>query len=193
MPRPRWTKPVYWGWSQPCHCRWRSQVRFGSAGRSGERSPRPSADIFWRRRHWAVFRISARSSRRSPRPLRFLARPKKEIEAAAKRLLPIIAATIGDGFDVAVEPCASQIGSGALPMETVPSFGIAIRPHAAKRGGRRLAALSIAFRGLPVPVVGRIENQTLIFDVELVSVKPAAAAGSAAPHPEIPPPQPQKK
>lgn len=33
----------------------------------------------------------------------------------------------------------------------------------------------------------------LIFDVELVSFKPAAAGGSAAPHPEIPPPQPQKK
>ena len=62
-------------------------------------------------------------------------------------------------------PCASQIGSGALPMETVPSFGLAIRPRAAKRSGRLLAALSTALRRLPVPVVGRIEDKALILDL----------------------------
>jgi L-seryl-tRNA(Ser) seleniumtransferase len=97
--------------------------------------------------------------------LRLLARPEAEIEAAARRLLPIVAAKIRDTFDLAIAPCASQIGSGALPMETLPSFGIAIRSRRAKRGGRRLLALSTALRGLPVPVVGRIENQALILDL----------------------------
>ena len=37
-------------------------------------------------------------------------------------------AQVGDGFDVEVAPCASQIGSGALPLETLPSAGLAIAP-----------------------------------------------------------------
>jgi L-seryl-tRNA(Ser) seleniumtransferase len=108
-----------------------------------------------------------------------LARPKKEIEAAARRLLPIIAAKIGDGFDVAVTPCVSQIGSGALPMETVPSAGLAIRPRAAKHGGRLLTALSMALRRLPVPVVGRIEDKALFFDLRCLDGEDAFIANLA--------------
>jgi L-seryl-tRNA(Ser) seleniumtransferase len=50
-------------------------------------------------------------------------------------------------------------------METVPSAGLAIRPRATKHGGRLLSALSMALRQLPIPVVGRIEDQALIFDL----------------------------
>jgi L-seryl-tRNA(Ser) seleniumtransferase len=50
-------------------------------------------------------------------------------------------------------------------METVPSSGLAIRPRAAKHSGRLLTALSMALRRLPVPVIGRIEDQALIFDL----------------------------
>ena len=61
--------------------------------------------------------------------------------------------------------CASQIGSGALPLETVPSAGLAIRPtERAGAGGRcRLTAASCA--RLPIPVIGRIEDQALILDL----------------------------
>jgi L-seryl-tRNA(Ser) seleniumtransferase len=111
-----------------------------------------------------LYRDPDRVAERLP-TLRLLARPKIEIEAAARRLLPVIAAKICDGFDIAIAACASQIGSGALPMETVPSAGLAIRPRAAKHGGRLLAALSMALRRLPVPVVGRIEDKTLLLDL----------------------------
>jgi L-seryl-tRNA(Ser) seleniumtransferase len=111
-----------------------------------------------------LYRDPDRVAERLP-TLRLLARPKKEIEAAARRLLPIVAAKIGDGFDVAIAACASQIGSGALPMETVLSAGLAIRPRAAKHSGRLLTALSMALRRLPVPVVGRIEDKALLLDL----------------------------
>src|SRR5580698_3340811 len=111
-----------------------------------------------------LYRDPDRVAERLP-TLRLLARPKKGIEAAARRLLPIVAAKIGDGFDVTVAACASQIGSGALPMETVPSAGFAIKSRAAKKAGRHLTALSMALRSLAVPVVGRIEDQALIFDL----------------------------
>lgn len=100
--------------------------------------------------------------------MRMLARPKAEIEAAAGRLAPVIAARLGAAFDVTMTECASQIGSGALPTETVASAGIRIQ-SAAARSGRELTSLSIAFRRLPVPVVGRIEDQALIFDLRCLS------------------------
>ncbi len=111
-----------------------------------------------------LYRDPDRLAERLP-TLRLLARPKPDIEATARRLLPIIAAKVGGAFDAAVADCASQIGSGALPMETVPSSGLAIRPRAAKGSGGLVAALSVAMRRLPVPVVGRIEDKALILDL----------------------------
>ena len=125
-----------------------------------------------------LYRDPDRVAQRLP-TLRFLARSKDEIEAAALRLRPIIAAKLGADFSVAVTPCASQIGSGASPMETMPSFGIAIRPRAAKGAGRLLAALSTALRRLPVPVVGRIEKQALILDVRCLDDEAALVANLA--------------
>jgi L-seryl-tRNA(Ser) seleniumtransferase len=109
-----------------------------------------------------LYRDPDRLSERLP-TLRLLARPKKDIQAAARRLLPAMAAQL-EGFDVEVADCVSQIGSGALPTEIIPSAGLAIRPRAAKRGGRVLQALSIALRQLAVPVVGRIEDNALVLD-----------------------------
>jgi L-seryl-tRNA(Ser) seleniumtransferase len=126
-----------------------------------------------------LYRDPDRVAERLP-TLRLLARPKREIEAAARRLLPVIAAKIGGGFDVAVAACASQIGSGALPMETVPSAGLAIKPRAGKGGGRQLAALSMSLRRLPVPVVGRIEDQALVLDLRCLEDESAFIANLAA-------------
>src|ERR1700722_8146775 len=125
-----------------------------------------------------LYRDPDRVAERLP-TLRLLARTEEEIEAAARRLLPIVAGKIGAGFDVAVTICLSQIGSGALPMETMPSSGFAIRPRPAKRGGRQIAALSMALRNLPVPVVGRIENGALILDLRCLDDEDAFVANLA--------------
>jgi len=97
--------------------------------------------------------------------LRHLARSSTEIEALARKIMPAVAASVGSGFAVEVVACASQIGSGALPLETVPSFGLAIRPADPKASGQAIASLATAFRTLPVPVIGRIADQALIFDL----------------------------
>jgi L-seryl-tRNA(Ser) seleniumtransferase len=111
-----------------------------------------------------LYRDPDRLAERLP-TMRLLARPKKEIAEVAARLLPIVAQKIGGAFTVTVAECASQIGSGALPLETVPSAGLAIRPSSARASGRTLSALSATFRQLPVPVVGRIEDNALILDL----------------------------
>ena len=48
--------------------------------------------------------------------------------AAARRAA--VARRWASAFTVEPVDCASQIGSGALPIETVPSAGLAIRPKA---------------------------------------------------------------
>jgi L-seryl-tRNA(Ser) seleniumtransferase len=111
-----------------------------------------------------LYRDPDRLAERLP-TLRQLARKKSEIKEAAKRLLPALASAAGTKFDVSIVDCASQIGSGALPEEAIPSAGIAIRPKQTKGAGHALSALSSLFRALPVPVIGRIEDQSLIFDL----------------------------
>jgi L-seryl-tRNA(Ser) seleniumtransferase len=91
-----------------------------------------------------------------------LTRSRQEIEAQARRLLPHVAEALGDGFAVEICECRSQIGSGALPLETIASAGLAI---AAKRKGPELERLSAMLRELPRPVIGRIEKERLVLDL----------------------------
>jgi L-seryl-tRNA(Ser) seleniumtransferase len=111
-----------------------------------------------------LYRDPDRLAERLP-TVRMLARPAKEIEALARRLMAPVASAAGEAFRIETTACASQIGSGALPMETVPSAGLAIRPRAARGGGRALAALAGALRKLAVPVIGRVEENALVLDL----------------------------
>src|SRR5690606_15551227 len=96
--------------------------------------------------------------------LGFLTRPLEDIQAQAERVAAPAARALDDGFEVACGACTSQIGSGALPLETIPSAGLAITPRAKKQSGRQLEMLVSAFRQLPVPVIGHIEKGALILD-----------------------------
>lgn len=96
---------------------------------------------------------------------RHFTRTRTESAATAERLRDAVARAVGEDYVVSVADCTSQIGSGALPLETLASAGIAIRPRDRKETGRRLAALAAAFRKLPVPVIGHIVDGTLVFDM----------------------------
>jgi L-seryl-tRNA(Ser) seleniumtransferase len=111
--------------------------------------------------------------------LRFLARPRSAIKAMAERLLPIVAAKLGEAFAVEVVDCKSQIGSGALPLETLPSAGLAIRPRAQRGAGRALTRFAAALRGLSIPVIGRIENGTQLLDLRCLEDEAAFVSNLA--------------
>src|SRR5579859_539812 len=112
-----------------------------------------------------LYRDPDRLAERLP-TLQLLARPQAEIAAQAHRLLPAVAAAVGPAFTVAACECRSQIGSGALPLDTITSAGLVIRPCA---GGRALDGLAATLRGLERPVIGRIENGGLIFDLRCLT------------------------
>ena len=109
-----------------------------------------------------LYRDPDRLAERLP-TLRLLARPAADIAAQAARLAPMVADAVGDAFAVDIVECQSQIGSGALPLETVPSTGLALSPRSGS--GKAIDALAAALRALPVPVIGRIENQALVLDL----------------------------
>ena len=97
--------------------------------------------------------------------LRLLTRPAAAMRAQAEILLPQLASVLGPAYMVSAEAMKSQIGSGALPVDQLPSFGLAIRSAPGSRLSNPLGTLEQRLRGLPCPVIGRIAQDTLWLDL----------------------------
>ena len=107
--------------------------------------------------------------------LRLLTRPQAEIQAQAQRLLPGVRAVLGAAFHVKAREAKSQIGSGSLPGERLPSAALAVRPVVAKGAGTRLKQLEAALRALPVPVLGYVREGALHLDLRCLESGDEAA------------------
>ena len=113
----------------------------------------------------SLYRDPRRLTQRIPL-LRDLARPITEINSLAERLLPVFRNSLAVRAEVSIEDCKSQIGSGALPLDLLASKGIVITPTAKKgQTDAALQRLAKDFRDLPIPVIGRINDGKLIFDL----------------------------
>ena len=99
--------------------------------------------------------------------LRLLTRPQSEIQATAQRIRGAVAARWPDR-EIAIEPCRSQIGSGALPVDLLPSAAVTI-------GGKGLENITKFLRELPKPVIGRIAKGQLILDCRCLEPDDEAA------------------
>lgn len=120
-----------------------------------------------------LYRDPDRLAERLP-TLRLLTRSRADMEAAGRRLAPVLQAVLGDAVAVAVEECSSQIGSGALPVERLPSAALVLRPKV-KRPGKALIALEESFRRLPKPVIGYIRDDALWLDLRCLEARDEAA------------------
>ncbi len=96
--------------------------------------------------------------------LRVFTRSRETLLALAARLQPDMQVALGPDWNVAPAELMSQIGSGALPLETLPSGGLAITPVLG-RPGRALDSLAERLRKLPFPVIGRIHAGRLLLDL----------------------------
>ena len=92
-----------------------------------------------------------------------LTRTYGAVRAQAERVAPRLTETLGSLYEVAVTECHSQIGSGALPLETLPSAAVRIRAVDESDGAIRQLAGSM--RRLPVPVIGRINKGAYYLDL----------------------------
>lgn len=101
--------------------------------------------------------------------LRLLTRKPDEIRQQALRLAGVLADHY-DAFDLRVEACLSQIGSGSLPVDRLPSAALTFTPR--DGSGRRLEALAASWRNLPEPVLGRISDGRLWLDLRCLENEP---------------------
>ena len=85
----------------------------------------------------------------------------------------MLARAVGDGYLVEVTAVFSQFGSGALPVDHLPSHGLAIRHVKGRRGS--LDRLDAALRALPRPVITRIADKALWLDLRCLESSDEAA------------------
>lgn len=95
--------------------------------------------------------------------LRLLTRSEAAIQAQAQRLQTLLAAHYEGLFAVNVMTCLSQIGSGSLPIDRLPSAALTFTPHDGR--GSHLDALAARWRALPTPIIGRIYDGRLWLDL----------------------------
>lgn len=97
--------------------------------------------------------------------LRLLTRQQHVMHDQARRLQPIVQQALGDSYSVQAQAMFSQIGSGAMPVDLLPSYGLQVRYAGNGRPGRHLLRLATRLRGLPRPVIGRITDDALCLDL----------------------------
>ena len=95
--------------------------------------------------------------------LRLLTRAEDDIRQQADRLGPNVSSHLGDSYRVETASVSSQIGSGALPVEVLPSAALSIT--AANGEDEPLRSLALRLRQLPKPVIGRLHNGALLLDL----------------------------
>ena len=94
--------------------------------------------------------------------LRLFTRPACAMQAQAHALAPLLQTALGSDWQVTPSPMRSQIGSGALPVDSLDSFGLQLRP-ASKTAS--VTQLQERLRRLPRPVIGRAQEGALWLDL----------------------------
>jgi L-seryl-tRNA(Ser) seleniumtransferase len=95
--------------------------------------------------------------------LRHLVRQQPDIRSQAKHICSQLQGKLAGSFSLSVEDCSSQIGSGSLPVDTLPSAALCIRLD--EDSGSRLNRLASQLRKLPLPVIGRIHKNAIWLDL----------------------------
>ncbi|MFC7208073.1 L-seryl-tRNA(Sec) selenium transferase [Comamonas endophytica] len=113
--------------------------------------------------------------------LRLFTRQETEMQAQAQALAPQLQAALGSAYVVETAAMASQIGSGALPVESLPSHGLRIHPASGRQAGRQLLQLEAALRALPRPVIGRVQADALWLDLRCLEAPQQALFAAQLP------------
>ncbi|PRB82030.1 L-seryl-tRNA(Sec) selenium transferase [Pseudomonas sp. MYb185] len=110
--------------------------------------------------------------------LRLLTRSTDDIRRTAEALVPALATWTGSDFSTDVCEVSSQIGSGSLPLERLPSAALRLRSNSPnkRQRSRHLRELAERLRRLPQPVIGRIADDSLLLDCRCVE-HPAVLRG----------------
>ncbi|HET7008674.1 MAG TPA: L-seryl-tRNA(Sec) selenium transferase [Candidatus Binatia bacterium] len=95
--------------------------------------------------------------------LRAFTRPVDEVRAMGQSVLPRLETALGKDFQLALQDSTSQIGSGAMPTEELPTVVITIE-------NTKFSANAIAkkFRQADPPIIGRIQDDKFLLDLRTI-------------------------
>ncbi|MCI5130011.1 MAG: L-seryl-tRNA(Sec) selenium transferase [Candidatus Electrothrix sp. EH2] len=85
------------------------------------------------------------------------------IQHKADQLAEVLLKSISSCCTVQVDEVMSRVGGGAMPEQNLPSRAVILRPLTMK-----LNILEKRLRRLDIPIIGRVENDRLIFDMRTV-------------------------
>ena len=91
---------------------------------------------------------------------RWLTRPVTEMEAVGAAAIVLLRQALGAEFEIELRDSRSEIGSGALPTEALPTKVIAIG-HS-RQGPDKIAA---RFRAAHPPILGRVHENRFLLDL----------------------------
>jgi L-seryl-tRNA(Ser) seleniumtransferase len=100
--------------------------------------------------------------------LKLLTKTVDEISQTAQQVEKSLAKVVGKEIAIKQVECLSQIGSGSLPVDRLPSIALSISPLKGKPGGK-LKKYAESFRALPIPVIGRIQDDALVLDLRCLN------------------------
>ena len=90
-------------------------------------------------------------------------RPMEALHAVAKQLARQLRDIFGEKVHIQIAETHGQIGSGALPVETLPSVALVLEPT-----DITVDELASRFRHAKVPVIGRIKDAQLWLDLRAI-------------------------
>ncbi len=117
----------------------------------------------------AALEATLRRYRQSPNiveeipTLRAFTRSVDEVRAMGQSVLPKLETALGKNFSLALQGSTSQIGSGAMPTEELPTVVITIE-------NAKLSANAVAkkFRQANPPIIGRIQDDKFLLDLRTI-------------------------
>lgn len=96
--------------------------------------------------------------------LKMLTEPVELIKRRAKRLMRRVHAIVQPACSLYLHPTMSRVGGGAMPEHGLPSWAIAFKPiHI------HLNNMEQGLRKLAIPIIGRMEDDSLLLDMRTVS------------------------
>lgn len=101
--------------------------------------------------------------------LQLLTRPAASMQAQADSLIPSLREVFAScGLQVTAQAVKSQIGSGSLPVERLPSVALAIAALD-RANEKKVVRLERLLRGSDTAVIGRISEKTLLLDLRCLT------------------------
>jgi L-seryl-tRNA(Ser) seleniumtransferase len=96
--------------------------------------------------------------------LKMLTQPIELIKKRARKLMLKLQKTVPTLFSLHLQPTFSRVGGGAMPEHGLPSWAVAFKPEHIP-----VSTMEKRLRDLPLPVIGRIEDDLFLLDMRTIS------------------------